>query len=525
MADIKDDFWDIDKLVPKKEKPRYIQPRRDTEAVEITADPPAVTDEPPTFIYRAVPPSRPAEKPEEPLFEYSPKSPLISSVRVFGHHNNFNYYEQFCADALRIRELTPEPCEHVAYFSYVPQFVQLSPSQLRWYVYFRSCVMSGQYPKTDFSYILLLIFEIINLSDRVDVTEGQRVLCEIWLHYREEYSRLDRHLGEWICDYSLIHRLPPPVGFCDLGIAEYSTLKEFYVYYDESDSCGYANALIRYCSAYDYRKSKFAKGEALALFDRHVPGALAHVLKVCSDPGHILSAAGLDDNLITRDAYNGALCASAVRRRLEISYFSFSRSHELRFIIADIIKYTENKIRAAIGVKSRLGVYSLPDNIQSAIDAYFAEAMPSIPRPRKKERTDEAYEKLYDAPQTELSITNAARIEDASWRVTEMLVEAFDEPTAPIVEIKPEEVAPTEPEEDGDLATALGEEKMAFVRAALEENAAEQGRIARELGLMVDALADEINDTAADIMGDIILEDVGGAYAVIEDYRGIFENE
>ena len=209
MADIKDDFWDIQKLVPKKEKPRYISMRHDTEAVEINADPPAVTDEPPTFIHRTVAlPTR--EKKEEPLFEYSPVSPLISSVRVFGRSNNFSYYDQFCDDAMRVREMTPEACEHVPYFSYVPQYVQLNREQFNWYLYFRDCVRNGKYPECDYSYILLLIYEIINLGELADVAEGQTLLCSIHKNYRKAYPKLDRILGEWICDYSILHKLPPP---------------------------------------------------------------------------------------------------------------------------------------------------------------------------------------------------------------------------------------------------------------------------------------------------------------------------
>ena len=36
---------------------------------------------------------------------------------------------------------------------------------------------------------------------------------------------------------------------------------------------------------------------------------------------------------------------------------------------------------------------------------------------------------------------------------------------------------------------------------------------------MIDAVADEINEIAAEIFGDVILEDGEGGYAIIEDYR------
>ena len=521
MSDIKDDFWDIEKLVPKKEKARYVRPVHDTTAVEITV--PEDGEQSGAIVSRAIPPRAPeSEAPEVPELEYKPESPLISSVRIFKWKNNYNYYEQFCLDAERIVRLKPEPCEAVPFFSYVPQYVQLSGSQLRFYVYWRSRVFAGEYLHADYSYILLLIFEIINRGERADVREGQRVLCELWIHYREEFPRLDRYLCEWICDYSLLHRLPPPLGFIDMGIAENSTLREFYVYFGDDDSAGYARALIRFCSAYDYKKSKFAKGDGEALFDRHVPAALAYVLKKCSEPGHILAAANLEDNRISRDAYSGALCSSAAKRKIEVSFFSFSRSHELRFLVADIIKYSENKLRAALGVKSRLSVFSLPDAIRAAIDEYFAMSL-TVPRRAQKAEVREEYEKLYDAPSVELSVKNAENIENASWRVTKMLVDAFEGEAEAV-----EEVPAPLPEEDkniegeSDVLGAFGE-KLDFILAALSSDAKRQREIAESLGKMTDVLADEINDLAADVIGDIILEDAGGYYEIIEDYREIFE--
>ena len=39
------------------------------------------------------------------------------------------------------------------------------------------------------------------------------------------------------------------------------------------------------------------------------------------------------------------------------------------------------------------------------------------------------------------------------------------------------------------------------------------------MGKMADAVADEINEIAAEVFGDVILEDDEGGYVVIEDYR------
>ncbi len=512
MYDKKDDFWDIDKLVPKKEKPKYVRPVHDTEAVEITLEPKDESDN--TVICRTISQRMPERtEPPAPELEYSPASPLISSVKIYREKSGYGYYEQFCIDAERVARMTPEPAEHVPFFSYVPQFSQLSRAQLDFYVYFRDRAFDGEFLRADFSYILLLIYEIINRGDRADTEAGRRVLCGIYESYREEYPRLNRSLCSYICDYSLIHRLPPPLGFIELGLPDDFALKEFFVYYGEDDSLDYAKALMRFCSAYDYKKSKFAQGDARAVFDTHIVGALSYVLEKCSESGKILSAAALEDNTVTREAYGGALCAFSTRRRIEVRYCSFSRSHELRFLIADIIKYSENKIRAALGVKSRLSVYSVPDNIRAVLDEYFAPLLGRAPRVAKKSEREE-YEKLYDAPSTELSFKNAENIESSSWRVTQLLVDAFDEKEAS----PPEPSAPAPKTPEGDLRSALGE-KYEFLIAALEEDEKKQKDIAARLGEVPDVLADEINELASELLGDIVLEDIGGSYIVIEDYK------
>ena len=210
--DERDDFWNLDRLVPKKEKPKYISTRHDTEAVEITDGEDAEADATSTVISRVIKP-RKSEETVAPDDEYTPESPLISRVAIYRWKNGYNYYEQFCEDAKRLAAAVAPPCEHVPFFSYVPQYVQLSRAQLCWYLHWRGRVFAGEYPKTDYSYILLLIFEIINLAENADTKKGQKILCELWLNYRDEFPRLDRYLCEWICDYSLIHHLPPPLGF------------------------------------------------------------------------------------------------------------------------------------------------------------------------------------------------------------------------------------------------------------------------------------------------------------------------
>ena len=78
-------------------------------------------------------------------------------------------------------------------------------------------------------------------------------------------------------------------------------------------------------------------------------------------------------------------------------------------------------------------------------------------------------------------------------------------------------------ENDVGLRAALGE-KYEFLLAALAEDRDRQKRVATRISAMPDAIADEINELAAELLGDILLEedDMGG-FRVIEEYREVIK--
>ena len=304
---------------------------------------------------------------------------------------------------------------------------------------------------------------------------------------------------------------------------------------------------MRHCCQYDYRKSKFAGGEHKALFDSTIPAAVAHVLPLLLGANGQKPAITMLDSTVTRDAFVGALCSYRNKRRIEVAYTSFSRSHELRFLMGDMVKHVENRLRSWIGVRSKLSVMSLPIPLRDALDAYLNPMEPpkSAATVKKKEEPRPAYEALYDLPRKAVSLEDAAAIEADSWETTRILVEAFEgegNQSQPVSERVPAAETPVAPGLPADsmptaapvfVPTRGADESTApamdsplalyapFIKAALDGDSAALRAVAKALGKMPDALADEINALTADgEIGDIILEDDGmGGYTVIEDYR------
>ncbi|MBQ2826373.1 MAG: hypothetical protein IJF13_04040, partial [Clostridia bacterium] len=162
------------------------------------------------------------------------------------------------------------------------------------------------------------------------------------------------------------------------------------------------------------------------------------------------------------------------------------------------------------------------------LEEYFDSALP-LPLPTKSSKPSRAsaavaeeeipeYEKYYTPISTGFDPSRAAAIEAQSWRVTEMLTpdegareESVTEMTlTPVPKVtekveKGEELSPY-----SALWAALTEGERKFI-ISLQ-------RGARSSGIEADATADSINEKAAELTSDILLEDNGDGYAVIEDY-------
>jgi hypothetical protein len=402
----------------------------------------------------------------------------------------------------------------------------MNDAQLSYYFWFRRCAREGRYLSADYSYVLLYVYELINLGERLDPRKVQDELVGLWNAYGEKHPAITVKLADWICDYSLIHRLPPPREGRSRLIAKVIALKEFFIPMPEGDMDGCTRSLLRFCNSYDYRTSKFATPENLPLFDRHIYGALLCAVQYYSADGRLLSGIESEDSRLCRDAYAGALCVADEKYRLEVQYCSFSRSNELRFLVGDIVKYAENKLRAHLGIKSRMSVYSVPTELTKRLDDYFLRELPKRILQPHKEREKQAYEALYDLPRKPLSLADAKRIESESWDTTRELVDAFEE-TAP-AQIEPIPISiPTPISEETPVPQktaradgwqgVLGELFSVLVQTAEGDPNAIR-RYARGQGKLADAIADEINEVAWEKMGDAVIEERDGGFFVIEEY-------
>lgn len=537
-----DDFWDLSDLTPKSKK--YFLPKKSVEAVEIeiaptgqplqnqteTAEMKLTVADDFGKISRVVTEEKQTD--DRKLYisrdTYAVSESPIHTVVLLKKRSEYRFYDEFKNDAARYFSEIVGEREYIPFFSYVPQYNQLSQKQLEYYLWWRENARNGNFIKTDVSYLLLYIYEIINLGNSVDVRTSQYMLTEIWNNYASEFPEIAAKLSAWICDFSLVHRLSPPLNADGRIVKCERSLKEFYISMPKESPEKCIASLLKYCSSYDYRDSKFYNNANREIFDVHVFSSLVFAWKNCGHKDGFLKDFAIGDSKMMRDAYNGALCCSDEKYRIEIEYCSFSRMNELRYQIGDMVKYAENKIRTALAVKSKLSVYSNTE-LYKLLDKYFELYLPPRSKSAKKPKETYEYDALYSVPQKEFSLSDAKKIELDSWETTDDLISAFDgeqeyaEHNEAYCQPKPTEISNAQTannEEQTDILDAL-KIYLPFVFAVRDNDREKQMTEALSQGKMIDSLVDEVNGISLEIIGDILIEDNGEGYSIVEFYSDL----
>ncbi|MBE6643979.1 MAG: hypothetical protein E7612_01210 [Ruminococcaceae bacterium] len=521
MSKEKDDFWDIEKLLPKKRK-IVSSFSSSPKSVEYTlGDKEEQKEDNRLTVFDS--------KDESNVRTYNYDRWIIKSVTVTGFQDKYDFYGNFRKAALVYYDFKTSKCEFVHFYSYMPQYSQFNSEQKRFYFYWRDCVRRKKYIKTDYSYVLLYIYEILNLPDKIPAEAGVEILIDIWRAYRKDFPNIDACMSLWLQDYCLIYNLPCPTEKISDFIFEIIGLSEFKEFYLADARCmgdRGVDAMIAYLSDYDWRQGRYAGGESRDAYEKHLLGAMKLLLEHLWSDGDIANNTS-ENAVLTRNAFRNSLCTHSVKCRLDIEYVPFSTADDIRHSVTAAVRYTENKLRALIGVKSRLAVKDLPDKYKKIIDSYFADKFERHERERKKAALPE-YEKQYDAQSTELSLEGADEIERLSWITTARLVPeediAFSNDSASTVEIENTDERKSEKTDElslgiGALTYGLSKTEIAFVKAILSFDYDEAERISAQSSTLDEILVEKINEAFADNFGDVIIEGSSREFNIIEDYK------
>ena len=181
------------------------------------------------------------------------RASLYSSNRFYDARVRWETARIFYKQAVFMQDFTDEYAESAEYSSYFPNYQMMGYEQLRTYFTWRTRVRQGIVEKTSLSYAYLYIYELITNIGVAEPLEGLEQLMWFWQEYRELDASLDNHVPGWIKDYHIYYELPHTFReFVEgVGMQEYypelATEDRFEQYYR--------------MSKYDIRKSAFFSEE------------------------------------------------------------------------------------------------------------------------------------------------------------------------------------------------------------------------------------------------------------------------
>ena len=516
-------------------------------------------------ITRFIPPHKdPAFAKKHVLFEYTPQNPLIKCVKICSERPNEKVFVDtnlFIRERRALLNKKVAECPYTPYYSYSPRYSQMSRAQLGYYLWWRENTRNGIFLKSDESYIILYAYELAATGEGEDKDAALSMLCALVTNYTDKelnpvYRLMIRDI---ICDFCLVHGLSAPrelLNKLNRQLLSGSFLPEFFIDLSDENRASTLEMGVSTLSMYDYRRSKACSDETRALFKDAMSGAIAAIF---SDPAAFEAITSF-----TNGAYG---CVTAERRpfsrmvnivnksiKLEITYYQLSN---IQPAVTDAMRYSENRIREHLGIKNKLHIMGINPHVKAALDAYFDEHYPQKPiidRRRKNAAVNEdephEYDHFYDAPKVEISPERALEIERESWSTTKILTEAFSDSEKdttsssaalnapeliiePIFDLATQKIETKQPHIETEIvktpqeatqSTLFGQIKdeigeiAEFISLCKLQRTAEQRKFASSHSLTVDEIADTINECAANVFGDIILEDAGGYYTIIEDY-------
>lgn len=422
------------------------------------------------------------------------------------------------------------------FFLYYPCYQHMGYEQLRTYFTWRAKARRGVLLPIPLSYVFLYIYELLSGIGVADPADGLSKLLTVWSAYREREQALDHYLPGWLKDYHVYY--PLPHRFADFVCAH--SLQGHYLdlfLFDEDAQNDFG--LWSGISSYDVTKSKFYGAGNDALMRDCFSAVLGGIRALFMSRG-----CRFEDLLmlgIRRGTswypFGQALFYPWLEqsdRRVELPgrevYFCKGNRWtsdlpvpdlDRREIIGYLMKKTEACLRKAVKYKYQITANpstfcNLPYKL-ARLRISLSELDASI------ERSVQEFQRDLTRTVVAVNLDNLNRIRADALRTQDKLIVPEEEnlpaPVAADERFVPPPESPPEPGFGGwsALKAALSAPEMTALRLILR-GGAQIRAFADETGVMLEVLADSINEKAADLIGDSILE-YQDDMTIYEEYR------
>ena len=417
----------------------------------------------------------------------------------------------------------------------MPCYQRLSYEQLRTYFTWRTLVRmptsvdGGQWPQTSLSYIFLYVYELLACIGQNDPASSLEKLVDVWMAYRGEGfgTVLDRYLPRWIEDFYIYH---------NIGSDFKDFIKQHDICHHYSDMLLFDtdedNCLLRWSSVanYDICTSKFYNDSNEKLLSECFYAVLQAISKYCKAHDTFIESLFVygvskgvlwypfrsalfdyryeqPDCQIKMPGGNVYYCKGG-RWTADILVYHSNKKD----LAGYIIKKTEACLREAVKYKTKIKadrrfLRQLTDRQKQSV--ITGDALDNI-----IERAAADFHREINRTVVMVDHSNLARIREEAQDTQDKLVVPEAETVAFIPAIivpSNDDAAPPpaltqEPRDEwAELKAALSDIEIAALAIILRDTA-ELKAFADNNGIMLEVLADSINEKAMDFIGDNILE-------------------
>lgn len=327
--------------------------------------------------------------------------------------------QQFVQTARELVWETGESAPFVPFQTYWPTYEQMTPPQLRWYLYWRDEVRAGRYPDTDLSYLFVYLYELIHGFGWSTPVQGSELIKQVWLGYRDRYPKLDGYVREWMYDFAVVFGLELP----DLGrlkklprtlsseVQELEWKRRF-----QAEPMDLNWELLRPLIDYEVEKSKFYSKEGRKELGTYAPKVVAladgylrkvtgkRLLELYSPPIKKQNRFLFRSAVYDHDMYG---------RTAVIPVQSISGHIPLRSRLTQLVRLTENRLRELTGVKGKLRGVEVEPELERLVSRYLEQEF-------ERRRAEKARE---HAPKVKLNAAKLRKLQQESDEVRELLLQ------------------------------------------------------------------------------------------------------
>lgn len=520
----KDDFWTVDKLLPKL----------NSGSSELSR--------------RGVPLSSLGDSQIDPASRFGEKY-LLANSRVVCHYSlSFHGGSFSFPDIETYYDDAPfEPCD-----LFSPEYLALSNAQKRYFGRFIRQTEMGTKTETSFAYIKLAICYAL---DKAINDELPPLFFTLWDLYRSDFPAAEKLFCDVFCDWIFYHTAQFDFDRVSKLLCRGTSLVQPFLYqlflFDHLFSEGKhlsveeSEFILRNTTSLSFRKSRAYRSNTLfanlceqavreamdkGVFNRKETNACLFDLQI---PMELRSIRKLFPDLPRPYVAQAEIC---------LVYIPLLGNEVIRDRIDAVVRYLEQRIRSILRLKNHVGRVAVTPEHKAFLDEIlrsYEQYSPPVPVKEKILReTPDPPRKLEFDPE------EAKAIEEDSWTITQKLTEIYenkgemitlgngeDEAFDNLYRTELEALDKTEGNDRSErlenpfleFAAALSPEEDAFLAVALYQGSERARGFARARGAFFDALIASCNGKAAEITGDAILDPIGNVYEEYEqDLKEVF---